>query len=89
MTDKTRGTLMTRKTTVFETCEQHGWLKHETRDRMAETFCEGGPAQGRPCTGNGCRIRPGTDLFCPELCDQRGWYPTDAGPFVWGVNVGA
>jgi hypothetical protein len=65
-----------RKITKFATCERHAWLMSERRERRAEFFCEGGPADREPgCRGGVCRLWAGTDLFIAEVC--VGEYPLD------------
>lgn len=80
-----------RQHTVFKVCPRHaGWFDRDSRYRMAETFGEGGPGSGGPCTpGDSCKIRPGTDIFVAEMCVQRAWYDTAAGDhhFRWAVNA--
>jgi hypothetical protein len=59
-----------RKITKFQICEAHeGWFAGDSRYRKAETFGEGGPGSGPPCSGDGCRLWPGTDIFCAEVCE--------------------
>lgn len=79
-----------RKVTVFKLCPRHDGLGSEGRSRLAETFGEGGPGFGGPCTtGDSCKIRPGTDIFIADMCIQRDWYDTAAGDhhFRWAVNA--
>lgn len=77
----------TRKITKFHVCENHaGFFAGTGRRRTAEIFGEGGPGYGRPCSGPGCHIQPGTDLFWAGVCDRR-YSCVDAGhPFSWAVN---
>lgn len=78
-----------RKVTVFHWCERHARWGSDGRYRSAETFGEGGPGSGPPCTpGDPCKIRPGTDLMVADLCVQRDWYLTTEGDhhFRWAVN---
>ena len=76
--------------TVFHVCPNHqGWFAGEARSRKAETFAEGGPAYGPPCTsGDACKVRPGVDHFTADICEQTAWYDTSTGqhPFRWPVN---
>ena len=73
-----------RKVTKFTTCEAHTFAGMG-RGRLAEMFCEGGPAFGGPCAGAGCSFSPGLDLFEPSICDRT--FDTRPGSlFAWGVN---
>jgi hypothetical protein len=76
-----------RKTTKFTICASHrAMLAGAGRSRVAEIFCEGGPAQARPCTAPGCRVAPGVDLYVAELCNAT--YDTNPGsPFAWAANT--
>jgi hypothetical protein len=69
MTEQIRDFAATaRKHTKFQICEAHQWINGERRERRAEIFGEGGPGFGGPCSGDKCRMWPGTDLFIPEIC---------------------
>lgn len=57
-----------RKVTKFQTCEKHADLASLGRYRRAEFFAEGGPAGNTGCRDGICRLWPGTDLFCAEVC---------------------
>lgn len=60
-----------RKTTKFVICGNHSWLGRETRARQAEVFVEGGPGFGKGCGDGFCRLLPGTDLFCADVCSSE------------------
>lgn len=49
-------------------CDRHaGWFAGESRERIAETFVEGGPGMDPPgCSGGVCRLWPGTDFYTAE-----------------------
>lgn len=61
--------------TKFESCDRHAWLSGESRQRRAEFYVEGGPADQSGCTGGKCRLWPGTDLFEPSVCTSE--FPLD------------
>jgi hypothetical protein len=57
-----------RQHTVFLFCAKHaGFFAGERRQRVAEFFAEGGPATSRCHPDGACRVRPGRDLFVPNL----------------------
>lgn len=69
-----------RKRTVFHLCPTH---KHYGGGRQtAKMFCEGGPTNSQPCTGNLCGILPGVDFFASTTTDAIAatWPPN------WSVN---
>jgi hypothetical protein len=56
-----------RKRTIFEPCPRHAAMyATETRYRCAEVMAEGGWASS-PCTGEPCRMRPGTDFYTADF----------------------
>jgi hypothetical protein len=72
-----------RQHTVFLPCDRHSLIfAGESRQRQAELFTEGGPANAGPCTGDGCRLRPGRDLFVADLCHKGS--EANARDFGWG-----
>lgn len=73
--------LTPRKVTKFQICDAHaGYFSRDTRYRKAETFCEGGPGSGPPCSDDGCRLWPGRDFYVEEIC--FGEFQLD-----WSVNA--
>ena len=87
-----------RKHTRFDICDAHTFLRTwGGRHRLAEVFCEGGPAAADRCTpGTPCRIWPGTDMFEPSVCtSEADWpanwrantHPTTAAPGLFTVNA--
>ena len=76
-----------RKITQFLPCPtHHGYFAGLTRYRKAEGYCEGGPAHGPACTGQGCQIKPGRDLFIEEICADTYSTRTPESPFFWDCN---
>jgi hypothetical protein len=72
-----------RKHTTFTLCAYHAdYFAGIGRYRLAEVFCEGGPAQGRSCTGKRCRVRPGSDIFGATATDDV----ADSWVRDWAVN---
>ena len=59
-----------RERSRWEFCDKHrGWFAGCSRERIAETFVEGGPAMSTPgCEGGCCRLWPGRDFYCAEYC---------------------
>lgn len=79
-----------RAKTKFTVCPAHQMtFAGETRYRLAEYFSEGGPAFGPPCSGEGCKIAPGTDLFRADMCEREYSVLDNDGlnPFQWAVNA--
>ncbi|ORW08476.1 MULTISPECIES: hypothetical protein [Mycolicibacter] len=74
---------MARQRTRFELCDVHRGWDSDGRYRLAEIFCEGGPASGPPCSPQPCRAFPGTDFFNSSVTDD------DAAEWVrnWAVNT--
>lgn len=64
-----------RKHTRFTHCPTHeAFFAGERRQRVAEFYVEGGPASGPACTDEGCRMRPGTDLFVASFVEaEQNW----------------
>lgn len=72
-----------RKQTKFHLCTTHAHLSTAGRQRLAELFCEGGPAFGKACDElKPCRVRPGSDLFAPSATDDV----ADAWVNDWAIN---
>lgn len=75
----------TRQRSRFELCDHHAHWQSKGRYRLAEIFCEGGPAVGVPCAPTMCALRPGRDFFNESVTDEM------AAQWVreWSVNTSA
>lgn len=71
-----------RKTTRFEFCDAHqGYFSGDSKRRVAETFVEGGPGSGGPCSPDLCKVFPGTDYYNESSLEE-----VASAPATWGVN---
>jgi hypothetical protein len=76
-----------RQKTQFIVCPTHqGYFAGMTRSRKADFFGQGGPGHGPACTGQGCQIKPGLDLYIPEICADTYSTRTSGHPFEWEIN---
>jgi len=76
-----------RKITKFDPCPSHKSFFHGmARYRKADYFSQGGPSVGPCCSGAGCRISPGRDIFIEEVCRRTYNTYTLGTPFSWQIN---
>ncbi len=87
LTAKTPAPRKLRKVTKFEICPTHqGYFAGLTRSRKADYFSQGGPGHGPACSGDGCQIKPGLDLYLEDWCADTYNTRTPGTPFTWRVN---